>query len=253
MIPDAIAAEYEAALLAHVALRWAALLRALPVELRDAEAPDDAAGEAGRADAAPSALSLVGVLGALRRLTGRWAVQKADPDQLAQVSRVVETVVGASLQGAMERAGVEPPAGRLAEGAQASRVLGWAEENVKLIRSLDERMVGDVIRLVARAAEDGTQTRTLARQIAERAQVSQARARVIARDQVGKLASLSARERSKAAGAQTYRWSASGDERVRPEHQARNGKTFRFDDPPPGGHPGEAVLCRCVAVPIFDL
>lgn len=247
MIPDAIAAEYEAALLAHIARRWATLLRALPAELRP-EAP-----EGTHADATPSALSLVAVLDGLFRLARRWGGQTADASKLARVGRAVEGVAAASVGGAFERAGVEPPAGRVVEAAQSARVKAWATENAALIQSLDARMVGDVVRLVTRAAEDGTATRTLAAQIAERAEVSRSRAKVIARDQVGKLMSRASQERARAAGAGSYRWSSSKDERVRPEHAARDGKVFRWDDPPPGGHPGTEVLCRCVAVPIFDL
>jgi SPP1 gp7 family putative phage head morphogenesis protein len=51
-----------------------------------------------------------------------------------------------------------------------------------------------------------------------------------------------------------YIWRTQGDERVRPEHAARDGQVFSWDDPaisPPGTEFG----CRCIAVPyhgIFD-
>ncbi len=34
---------------------------------------------------------------------------------------------------------------------------------------------------------------------------------------------------------------------MRSEHAERDGKTFHWDDPPDGGHPGEAPGCRCWA------
>ena len=44
-----------------------------------------------------------------------------------------------------------------------------------------------------------------------------------------------------------YIWRTQDDGKVRPSHAGRNGKTFSWDDPPDGGHPGEAPNCRCSA------
>lgn len=44
-----------------------------------------------------------------------------------------------------------------------------------------------------------------------------------------------------------YIWRTQGDRKVRSSHAERNGKTFSWDDPPEGGHPGEAPNCRCSA------
>lgn len=43
-----------------------------------------------------------------------------------------------------------------------------------------------------------------------------------------------------------------GDGKVRSSHADRDGKTFSWDDPPEGGHPGEALNCRCTAEDIVD-
>lgn len=43
-----------------------------------------------------------------------------------------------------------------------------------------------------------------------------------------------------------------GDRRVRPNHAARSGLVFKWSNPPDGGHPGQAVRCRCVAQPLID-
>jgi len=45
----------------------------------------------------------------------------------------------------------------------------------------------------------------------------------------------------------TYTWRTQGDGKVRGAHAERNGKVFSWDDPPEGGHPGEASNCRCRA------
>lgn len=42
-----------------------------------------------------------------------------------------------------------------------------------------------------------------------------------------------------------YIWRTQGDGKVRPEHAERDDEEFDWDNPPPGGHPGEAPNCRC--------
>ena len=44
-----------------------------------------------------------------------------------------------------------------------------------------------------------------------------------------------------------YIWHTVGDNRVRSSHAARDGQEFDWEDPPEGGHPGEAPGCRCTA------
>jgi hypothetical protein len=45
----------------------------------------------------------------------------------------------------------------------------------------------------------------------------------------------------------TYIWKTVGDEKVRGSHAVRNGQTFRWAEPPEGGHPSEDYNCRCWA------
>jgi hypothetical protein len=49
-----------------------------------------------------------------------------------------------------------------------------------------------------------------------------------------------------------YIWHTVGDGKVRSAHAERDGKTFSWDDPPEGGHPGEAPNCRCTAEDVED-
>lgn len=93
------------------------------------------------------------------------------------------------------------------------------------------------------------------------------RAKLIARDQTKKLVSNINAIRQKEAGVQKYIWRNVGDNRVvgKPggkypkgnaqhmDHWNREGKTFSWDKPPPDGHPGDAINCRCFAEPILDL
>lgn len=51
-------------------------------------------------------------------------------------------------------------------------------------------------------------------------------------------------------GIEQYIWRSQDDAKVRDSHAAYDDRVFRWDDPPQGGHPGEAHNCRCYAEPI---
>lgn len=48
-----------------------------------------------------------------------------------------------------------------------------------------------------------------------------------------------------------YVWRSQDDAKVRDNHAAYDDRVFRWDDPPEGGHPGEAHNCRCYAEPVL--
>lgn len=50
-----------------------------------------------------------------------------------------------------------------------------------------------------------------------------------------------------ARGLNSYKWVTKGDNRVRPTHQANNGRIFSWESPPATGHVGTAHGCRCHA------
>jgi|GEM_PF-809911 len=51
-------------------------------------------------------------------------------------------------------------------------------------------------------------------------------------------------------GIEQYIWRSQDDAKVRDNHAAYDDRVFRWDNPPEGGHPGEAHNCRCFAEPI---
>ncbi|WP_322893908.1 MULTISPECIES: phage minor head protein [unclassified Yoonia] len=51
-------------------------------------------------------------------------------------------------------------------------------------------------------------------------------------------------------GIEMYIWRSQDDAKVRDSHAEHDDQVFRWDDPPAGGHPGEAHNCRCYAEPI---
>ncbi|WP_348929242.1 phage minor head protein [Aquabacter sp. CN5-332] len=86
--------------------------------------------------------------------------------------------------------------------------------------------------------------------LAEQFELSDNRARLIARDQVAKLTSDLNRIRQQQAGIGEYQWSTAHDERVRLLHQHLEGKQYRWGEPTgaeQGLPPGQPIQCRCVA------
>jgi len=93
------------------------------------------------------------------------------------------------------------------------------------------------------------------------------RARLIARDQTSKMTTALNMTRQTAVGIDEYIWRTAGQDNrvvgnpgglypkgnaIHMNHYDRNGKTFRWDTPPPDGHPGYAINCRCVSIPVID-
>ena len=51
-------------------------------------------------------------------------------------------------------------------------------------------------------------------------------------------------------GIEKYTWRSRDDSKVRDSHADFDDQVFRWDQPPAGGHPGQAHNCRCVAEPV---
>ena len=111
--------------------------------------------------------------------------------------------------------------------------------------AMPEQYLGKIERLVYEAVIQGRKSsKSLQQEIQEIGDVTASRAKFIARDQTSKLVATLNRERNQALGIEEYVWRTSKDERVRPTHRAKEGKTFRWDDPPKDtGAPGEDYNC----------
>lgn len=137
-----------------------------------------------------------------------------------------------------------------------------------LIKTIPQQYLGKVAEAVADnfAGRDLPEGRSLLQQIQHIGGVSYRRAKVIARDQTSKLTASLNEHRQSAVGIEEYVWRTVKDERVvgRPggvspvgnpkhmDHYHREGKTFRWDNPPSDGHPGYPIQCRCWAEPVID-
>jgi SPP1 gp7 family putative phage head morphogenesis protein len=127
----------------------------------------------------------------------------------------------------------------------------FVEQNVGLIKTVDEKYFGEVQEIVFRGARTGSSVKEIAEEIRNRGQVSRSRAELIARDQINKFNGNLSEIRQRDLGVTRYIWRTSLDERVREEHRKLEGKEFSWSKPPSEGHPGEAINCRCYAEPIL--
>ena len=131
-------------------------------------------------------------------------------------------------------------------------VAAFVDANVGLIRAIPEKLATDIEGEVMRAIQGGKLHADLAKDLARRFEFGEDRARLIARDQVGKAYAQIAQSRQRELGVTRFVWRTVEDERVRPEHETLNGKTFDYDEPPDEGFPGDAINCRCSAEPVLS-
>jgi SPP1 gp7 family putative phage head morphogenesis protein len=138
----------------------------------------------------------------------------------------------------------------------------WVEENVGLIKSMPQETLTEMQNIVSQGFKTGKSMTSIVEDIRNTYGIKKSSARLLARDQLGKLNSQLTRQQQTDAGVSEYVWSTSKDSRVRDSHRSLDGKTFKWSDPPvvtpPGKpvrrcHPGEDYQCRCVALPVFDI
>lgn len=142
------------------------------------------------------------------------------------------------------------------------QIQSWVEENVGLIKSLPQETLTEMQNIVSQGFKTGKSVTSIVGDIRNTYGIKKSSARLLARDQLGKLNSQLTRQQQTDAGVSEYVWSTSKDSRVRDSHRSLDGKTFKWSDPPvvtpPGKpvrrcHPGEDYQCRCVALPVFDI
>lgn len=126
-----------------------------------------------------------------------------------------------------------------------------AQANVQLIKSVHSQYLDKVQTTVHQSVLSGKLNRDLLKEIKEIGNVSERRAKLIARDQASKFNGAIDQAQQEALGITHYIWSTSGDERVRDSHAENEGQIFSWENPPPTGHPTHDVNCRCIALPYF--
>jgi SPP1 gp7 family putative phage head morphogenesis protein len=139
--------------------------------------------------------------------------------------------------------------GDVTANIEAEILSDWVTANVDLITRLNEEQIGKLQSLFLRSLHSGSRPAQIETEIRKITKGSVNRARLIARDQIGKLNGQLDRQKQTGAGVDSYVWRGALDARERPEHVAREGLVFSWADPPEDGHPGHPVACRCSAEP----
>lgn len=127
----------------------------------------------------------------------------------------------------------------------------FAAENVSLISSMKNHLHDSVEKIVTRAVTEGRPHKDVAEELEERFGIGENHARLIARDQIGKLYGQVNAARQKELGIKRFIWRTVGDERVRGEHDDLETESeenpFSYDDPPMvDGEkvlPGQPIQC----------
>ena len=130
---------------------------------------------------------------------------------------------------------------------------GMTEENVGLIVSIPKESIARArSAVIANFKGEELFGGSLVTELQKVGSITENRARLIARDQTSKLNASINQSRQQNIGIGEYVWRNSKDERVvgnpsglypkgnkkHMNHWDREGKTFRWDSPPPDGHPG---------------
>ena len=127
----------------------------------------------------------------------------------------------------------------------------WVAENVRLIESIPYDQLDDMEGIIRRGVMAGLSMQEISRQIQERYHIPINRADLIASDQIGKANADLTIHRMGEAGVDHYIWRGVMDSRERQLHVDREKKRFSLKNPPSGGHPGQAIRCRCWSEPDF--
>lgn len=156
----------------------------------------------------------------------------------------------------------------------------WDQENYKLITSLNEEYIKKLNSVVINGVQNGVEFEDLVKQIQDlNTNMSGARARLIARDQTGKLQGLISKAQQTSIGMTTYFWNSRYDRSTRGNPSGKypkaidhfhidgtlcawNNNSVYSDDlgvtwkQRPSGwiqlSPGMAVQCRCLALPSWN-
>lgn len=142
--------------------------------------------------------------------------------------------------------------------------------NASLIKSVATEFKQEIADTIMTNVQEGQRSTNLITQIKERYNVSQSRAKLIARDQTSKLNGSLVKVRAQALGSKTYVWSCVSDERSRDSHKVLDGKLCKIGDDTVysddngvtwkkrstiGGYIGEPTSdynCRCAMLPVLE-
>lgn len=183
-----------------------------------------------------------GDIGGMASRLAQAAVARSQEAVDSKLVAAIKASVGIDVRGFLTRS-----------GPIQNAVQAYTKTNIDLITSIPKQYFEKLENSIVKNMEAGMRFENLVDEVKRIGNVAESRATLIARDQTSKMNGAFNEVRQRSLGIDSYEWQTSGDERVREEHVHNDGKVFRWDSPPPTGHPGEDIQCRCVAIPIFNL
>lgn len=136
-------------------------------------------------------------------------------------------------------------------------------EQVELITSLPTEAAQRASNLAQRTVVAGQRASEVSKELQKTGEVTESRARLIARTEVARTSSTLTQARASALGSVEYIWRTAGDSDVRLGHKEVANNVYRWDNPPAVNegtrknprimhhHPGEIWNCRCYPEPIL--
>ena len=211
LYPHSIEVEYGNAIVSHVDRARGALrpvFAELPRLLAQAQADRHDADEPGRVREliakARDALTQATRPNEIEALARTFA-QRTQTMQRVQLGRQVRAALGADVFASDHKVAILRD--------------HFVHENAALISTLPSDVISSIEKLTTRAFTSGTSSDVLARELDERFDIGERHARLIARDQIGKLYGQTNAARQQDLGIESFVWRTAGDERVREEHE----------------------------------
>ena len=138
---------------------------------------------------------------------------------------------------------------RITDNARVESLMEkFIRDNVSLIKTIPPRLhAGLEKELIKLSKTDTFNQQKVKEMLARQYGSSGYNLRRLTRDQTSKAVGNLTQIRQEDSGIREYYWRTSQDERVRSSHRVLNGRRFRWSAPPPIGHPGHPIQCRCHA------
>ena len=140
----------------------------------------------------------------------------------------------------------------------------WYASQSQLINSIVSTYTEKLGTIISNAVQRGSLYKDVYADVKHLYDITDNRAKFIARNEIGNLNAITTKTRQQEAGISCYEWLTSRDERVRASHAAMDGNLYYWHRSTPGEingrkvyptpnlQPGMDYNCRCVAIPIID-
>lgn len=149
--------------------------------------------------------------------------------------------------------GVQP---QLAEPWLDAKIEEFTKRNVALIKTIPQNYFDRVSQAVTEGNLAGRRPDDIEDDLDDIYEAADNHGLLIAKDQSNKFFADLNETRQIALGVEEYDWIGVEDERERDSHVDLEGTRHSWDDPPEvdgeAANPGEPILCRCQAFPVFD-